>query len=66
MDFCKNLRAVRLEKNMTQQQVADAINIALRSYQKYEQGIREPSLTTLVALADFLDVTTDRLLGREN
>ena len=64
--FGKKLRSIRIEKNRKQQEVADAISVALRSYQKYEQGIREPSLTTLVALADFLEVSTDRLLGRED
>lgn len=65
MHFGKILREVRMERKRTQQQAADAINVSLRSYQKYEQGIREPSFSTLVALADFLEVSTDRLLGRE-
>ncbi len=66
MKFGKILREVRKERHFTQQTVADVIGVALRTYQQYEQGIREPNYTTLVALADFLEVSTDRLLGREN
>ena len=66
MSLGKNLRQIRKEKGFTQPVVANALNIALRTYQHYEQGDREPSLATLVALADFLEVTTDRLLGRMN
>lgn len=66
MNFGKFFRQIRVEKGLTQPAVAKAINIALRTYQHYEQGDREPSLATLVMLADFLNVTTDRLLGRED
>ena len=63
--FCKRLRDTRLKRNFTQQRLADAIEISLRSYQKYEQGVREPSLDMLVKLADVLDVPTDYLLCRD-
>ena len=42
--FGKRLREVRMARHMTQQRVADAIGLALRSYQCYEQGTREPPL----------------------
>lgn len=38
--------------------------MAVRTYQNYEGGQREPNFSTLIALADFFDVTTDYLLGR--
>ncbi len=66
MDFGKRLRESRMKRKMTQQKMADRIGLALQSYQRYEQGDREPSLSTLVALADILDVSTDYLLGRED
>ena len=66
MNFGKFFRKIRIEKGLTQPAVAKAMNIALRTYQHYEQGDREPSLAMLVMLADFLNVTTDRLLGRED
>ncbi len=65
MIFGKRLRDIRLKRDMTQQELANAIGIALRSYQCYEQGRRQPSLKLLVALADTLDISTDYLLGRD-
>ena len=62
--FCKNLRSARMQRHLTQQAVADAVNLALRSYQCYEQGTREPNLDMLIKLADLLQVSTDELLGR--
>ena len=64
MSFGKRLREARIQQNKTQQEMADLIGVALQSYQRYEQGDREPSLSTLVTLADVLEVSTDELLGR--
>ena len=63
--FCKRLRKTRMERHMTQQRLADAVGLALRSYQCYEQGTREPPLDVLVRLADVLEVPTDYLLCRD-
>ena len=65
MSFCKRLREMRMERQMTQQAVADAIGVVLRTYQCYEQGTREPCLKTLVCLANALNVSTDYLLCRD-
>jgi transcriptional regulator with XRE-family HTH domain len=63
--FGKRLREVRMKRKLTQIRVADAVGVALRTYQGYEQGEREPSLSVLVKLANALDITTDYLLGRQ-
>ena len=63
--FGKQLRKTRLARHMTQQKLADAVGLALRSYQCYEQGTREPPLFMLVKLADALEVPTDFLLERD-
>ena len=63
--FGKRLREVRMERRLTQQKLADSVSVALRSYQCYEQGVREPSLDILVRLADVLHVSTDYLLCRD-
>ncbi len=64
--FNVKLRTIRTEKHYTQQQVADAIGVTLRSYQRYESGHIEPPYQTLLALADFLDVSLDYLFDRDN
>lgn len=63
MQFGKRLRERRMQKNLTQQAMADKIKVELRTYQRYEQGSREPSFATLLAIADALEVSTDYLLG---
>jgi len=65
MTFGKRLREIRMNKRMTQQALADIIDVPLRSYQRYEQGTREPSFDILIAIADALDVSTDYLLCRD-
>lgn len=64
--FNDRLRSTRIFRHFTQQQVADAIGIALRSYQRYESGDIEPPYNSLIALTDFLDVPADFLLERDN
>lgn len=63
--FNKRLRSTRMARRLTQQKLADSVGLALRSYQCYEQGVREPSLAMLVKLADVLEVPTDYLLCRD-
>ena len=63
--FGKRLRAARMARGLTQDKTSEAVGIALRTYQGYEQGERRPSFEILVALADVLDVSTDYLLGRD-
>lgn len=64
--FGKRLRAARIKSGLTQQQVADSLDITVNAYQKYEQSMRSPSLETLVKLADLFCVPTDWILCRDD
>lgn len=64
--FNKRLRQMRMKRKYTQQRLADALDIALRSYQCYETGTRTPNYELLVRIADTLDVSLDYLLGRDD
>lgn len=63
--FCQRLNSLRKSRGISAQQMADSLNIGLRSYRNYESGDREPSLDALVKIADLLDVSLDFLLGRD-
>ena len=63
--FNERLNSTRRLKGITAQQMADHLQIGLRSYRNYESGDREPSLAMLVRIADFLGVSTDYLLCRD-
>ena len=64
--FKDRLRSARIFRKYTLQKTADSLGIALRTYQKYESGDREPNLSLLVSIADFLDVPIDFLLCRDS
>lgn len=64
--FGQRLNFVRKEKGFTAQQMADDLQIALRSYRMYESGDRSPSLEMLVKIADILNISTDYLLCRDD
>ena len=49
---------------MSQEEAADETGVDHVSICKYERGVREPRLQTLVRLADYYDVSVDWLLGR--
>ena len=63
--FTEKLIELRKERGLSQAQVAETIGTALRAYQNYEYGEREPRLSTLIRIADFYGVTLDDLAGRE-
>ncbi len=58
------LKQLRIEKGLTQKEVAQHFGIAQSNYQQWESGKRSPSGETLEKLADFFKVSTDFLLGR--
>ncbi|MFG6392875.1 MAG: helix-turn-helix domain-containing protein [Lachnospiraceae bacterium] len=63
--FGQRLNQIRKYKGITAQQMADKLQIALRSYRMYESENRSPSLDMLVKIADILNVSTDYLLCRD-
>ena len=65
MTFAEHLLALRKESGISQVVLAEKIGISWRAYQTYERGQREPSLSTLIALADFYDLSLDELVCRE-
>ena len=61
----KNLKELRLQNNLTQQDVAKVIQVSRVVYNRYEKNQREIPLELLCKLADFYGVTLDYLLDRE-
>ena len=60
--FASNLKKLRQNKNLTQEQVANALNISYQAVSKWENGIANPDLSLIVPLAKLLSVSTDTLL----
>lgn len=66
IELGERLKALRTENHLRQDQGARLVNVEKSSISMYETGMRQPSYTTLVRLADVFNVTTDYLLGRTN
>lgn len=58
------LKELRIERKLTQAEIAKIVNISQRAYSFYEKGEREPSIETILKLAEYYQVPTDILLGR--
>ena len=57
------LKTLRIEKKLTQKQIADRIGLAISAVSSYESGTRYPSYDVLIKLAQIFHVSTDYLLG---
>lgn len=60
----ENLSVIRQMRGLTQAELGTRAGIAAASISHFETGQRQPSLDSLVKLADALDVSADALLGR--
>ncbi len=58
----KRIKEARMAREMTQQQLADAVEKTIVYISEIERGIKLPSLTLFVQLAKALEVSTDSLL----
>lgn len=63
MLFGSRIKELRKAKNLTQQQLADLVNVTKVSICCYEKGNRTPNLETFLDLIRVLDTTPNYLLG---
>lgn len=57
---------LRIDNDMTQQEVADILHCKREVYRRYEKGVRELPLSYAIVLADFYNVSLDYLVGRSD
>ena len=62
----RNIRQLRLERGMTQRQLAWHLRVSTQAVSKWERGHAYPDLSLLIPLARLFDVSLDRLFGRED
>ncbi len=60
----KKLKQLRVQAGLTQQQLADSLRLSRVNYTRYETGASRPDYETLIALADFYDISLDELFDR--
>ncbi len=61
--FNERLRELRIERNIGQVELAKQINVSKGIISLWENGLREPTLSNLIALCQFFDVSLDYLVG---
>lgn len=66
MEFVKRLTTLRKERGLTQQALANAIDLHVNQIKRYEAGTAQPTLETLVRLAKELHTTLDDLVFGED
>lgn len=65
--FAKNLKRIREDAGLTQEQLAQSVNVTRQAISRWERGRTEPDLATLIVLAKILNVGTEELVsGRKN
>lgn len=66
INFGNKLKLLRLQDNMTQEQLAQKLNLTKSVISAYETGLRLPSYDVLIRIAKIFNVSTDYLLGLEH
>ena len=66
MTIGDSFKRFRQERGLTQQQVAEALDLHKQAWQRYESGKVVPSATLIINLADAFNVSLDYLVGRSN
>lgn len=60
----ERIKALRVDKDLSQKELADILNVTRSAYSNYENGIRELPVEILSRLADFYGTSVDYIIGR--
>ena len=63
LEFGKNLKKLRRERDLTQDELAQALNLSVQAISRYETGTAYPDIEMLPVMAGFFGTTVDALLG---
>lgn len=63
--FHENLKALRKDRGLSQEELAARLHVVRQTISKWEKGLSVPDAEMLLRLAEVLDTTVSRLLGAE-
>jgi len=66
VNLAENIKKLRKEHSMTQEQVADALGVTVGAVYKWEAGLSLPEIRLLLEIADLFETSVDALLGYEH
>ena len=64
--YSERIRELRVLHGMSQQDLADRLDVNKVTISQYERGVRKPDLNVLTALCDIFNVSSDYLLGKDD
>jgi transcriptional regulator with XRE-family HTH domain len=64
MEIGRKLKELRETESLTQQKLADILQIPRVNYTRYETNAARPDYETLIKIADFFDVSLDEIFDR--
>ncbi len=66
MEFNKKLYELRKQKGISQEELAEKLNVSRQTLSKWELGTSTPDMEKLIAISDYFEITLDELvLGKE-
>ncbi|VIG04282.1 DNA-binding protein [Clostridioides difficile] len=66
MNFGQRLKEIRVQKNLTGEELGKILNVTKVAISNWESGRRFPSQNILISIADYFNVSLDFLLCRTN
>ena len=63
--FYERLKELRIEKGIGQIELAKAVNVSKGIISLWENGLREPNMSSLIVIAKYFKVSIDFLVGLE-
>lgn len=63
MEIFERIKALRDDKDISQKEIAEALNTTRQQIYKYESGQQEMTITKLKKLCEFYHVSADYILG---
>lgn len=64
LEIGKKLKELRKSEHLTQQELADKLQIGRVNYTRYETNAVRPDYETLIKIADFYDVSLEEIFER--
>ena len=62
----ENLKKFRLQRELTQEQLADVFGVSAQAVSRWENGTTYPDITLLPTIASYFEITLDELMGMED
>ena len=59
----QNIKALRMQKGLTQKELADLLHVTSQAVSRWEKGDVEPSIDTISEMASIFEVATDEIIG---